>query len=129
MVEPKDSFTSGLFAEIAVTVPPDGFRPGCFLAVGLEGEHGAEGAYAVLDTGNGIIAAFDRAPGYLSNVWECVSRKADRYYTYYFALTPALCGKPLTVRILGLDDTRRDYGVSVHLCDAKLPAEGPVFEL
>ncbi|MBR5367424.1 MAG: hypothetical protein IK132_14360 [Clostridia bacterium] len=115
--------------EIAVTVSPDDFRPGCFLAVGLEGEHGVEGAYAVLDTGNGLLAAFDRAPGYLSNVWECVSRKVDRYYTYYFALTPELCGKPLTVRILGLDDARRDYGVSVHLCDAKNPSEGPEFTI
>ena len=115
--------------ELAVTVDPADFRPGCYLAVGLEGEHGAECAYAVLDTGDDLLAAYDRAPGYLSNVWECTSRKVSHHYTYFFALSPALCGKPLMVRVLGLDDGRKDYGVSVHLCDAKNPSEGPVFSI
>ncbi|MCR4907020.1 MAG: hypothetical protein K6A33_13200 [Clostridiales bacterium] len=115
--------------EMTVTVPSEDIRPGCYLAVGLEGEHGTEGAYAILDTGDGLLAAYDRAPGYLSNIWECRARAVSHHYTYYFAITPELGGKPLTVRILGLDDAHRDYAVSVHLCDAKRPAEGPVFTL
>ena len=115
--------------ELKLTIPAEDYREGCYLAVGLEGEHGVEGAYAVLDDNGAILGAYDRAPGYKSNAWECPVRGVSHHYTYYFAVTPALCGHELTVRVLGLDDTKKDYAVSAHLCDGNLPIEGVVVRL
>ncbi len=82
---------------------------GGYLCVGLNGRHGAEGAYAALRTAAGrLIGAPDRATSYPSNPWEFPNTKRERNYTYYFPLTPELIGQELEVVVLGVagcDDT------------------------
>ena len=110
--------------EMTVRVDPADWREGCYLAIGLEGDHGCEGAYAILDTDGEYIGAFDRAPGYQSNIWEAQVHSVGEYYTYYFKVTPEMCGRDLTVRVLGIDDEQKDYAVTAHLCDENRELEG-----
>ncbi|MBQ4064598.1 MAG: hypothetical protein IJD10_00710 [Clostridia bacterium] len=115
--------------ELSVSVKPEDYRRGCYLAVCLEGQHSAEGAYAVLELDGQYQGAPDRAPGYVTNPWEFISAYAqncDHHYTYYFPISPAMCGKDMTVRILGLDCDQRDYGVRVYLCDGNVELDGVI---
>lgn len=118
--------------ETTVTVLPEEWRAGCYLSVGLEGSHGQEGAYVVLGVDGTIIGAPDRAPSYAANPWENFAQAAyhqTHHYTYYFPIRREWCGKPLTVRVLGLDAAHKDYGVSVYLCDTNTPTDGVVLDL
>ena len=113
---------------LSAAVAPELWKDGCYLAIGLEGTHGAEGAYAVLETEDGqILGCPDRAVGYNSNVWECranCTMGTDNHYTYYFPMPRELCGKAFKIHVLGLDNEKKDYGVSVHLCDDKTAIKG-----
>ncbi len=118
--------------ELTVSVKQEDHRRGCYLAVCLEGLHGAEGAYAVLELDGHYQGAPDRAPGYVANPWEFISAYAqncDHHYTYYFPVTPEMCGKDMTVRILGLDSEHKDYGVRVYLCDGNVELDGILLDL
>ncbi|MBQ7827972.1 MAG: hypothetical protein IJ386_06880, partial [Clostridia bacterium] len=118
--------------ELSVTVAPEDFRDGCYLAVGLEGEHGKEGAYAVLECDGKLIGCEERAPSFGSNIWECwvhFARDMAQNHTFFFDVTPDMIGKDITVRVLGVDADHKDYGVSVHLCDKNTELEGFVAEI
>ncbi|MBR5519491.1 MAG: hypothetical protein IKU55_02115, partial [Clostridia bacterium] len=118
--------------ELKVAVDAADWREGCYLSVGLEGTHGVEGAYALLEVDGKLIAAPDRAPGYNSNIWEYPMshlKRTDHHYTYYFPVDRAWCGRELTVRVLGVDDAKTDFGLSVYLCDKNAELDGVVVEL
>ncbi len=118
--------------ELPVEVTAEDWREGCYLAIGLEGDHGVEGAYAVLEIDGKIVAAPDRAPGYNSNIWECPMshlKRTGHHYTYYFPLEKDWCGKPITARVLGVDAAKKAYGLSAYLCDKNGELDGVVAEL
>ncbi len=103
-----------------------------YLSVGLEGTHGAEGAFAILELEGEYIAAPDRSPGYGTNPWECyahMSDEQDHHYTYYFPLQRCMLEKNITVRIIGTDETNKDYSVRVFLCHNNSEPEGIVAEI
>ncbi len=113
--------------ELTVTVPHELWKKGCYLSVCLDGKHGREGAYAVIETDGRYITAPDRAPSYMANGWECppfISYKRDHHYTYYFPVTEDLCGKPLTVSVMGIYKEFSDYPVKVYLCDENAELDG-----
>ena len=118
--------------EVSVRVEESDFRDGCYLAVGLEGEHGHEGAYVVLECDGKFIGCPERAPSFGSNIWECwvhFAREMPKNHTFYFDVTPEMAGKDITVRVLGVDGEHRDYGVSVHLCDKNRELDGFIAEI
>lgn len=118
--------------EVKLTLSPEEIRLDSYLSVCLEGIHGREAAYAVLEADGKYFGAPDRAPGYQTNAWECHARRSlaqDHHYTYYFPVGKELCGKELTVRIIGLDDALSDYGVRVFLCDGNGDGEGLVLSV
>lgn len=113
---------------LSVSVAPESWRHGCYLSIGLEGTHGAEGAYAVIESADGeFLGCPDRAAGYNSNIWECradFSYFTDHHYTYYFPVPREMCGKEFKIHILGLDEENKKYGVNVYLCDDKTEVTG-----
>lgn len=118
--------------EYQIRVNSADYRDGCYIAVGFEGEHGVEGAYAILDIDGKYYSAYDRARSYQANVWECYvagSRAQKDYYTYYFKVTPDMCDRDITVRALGLDEEHKNYGISAHLCDENGCLDGVVKKL
>ena len=113
--------------EFKINIAPEDYKKSAYLSVCLDGEHGVESAYAVLECDGKIYTAPDRNPSYLANVWEFVVRKAmvqEHDYTYYFPVCEELCGREVTVRILGLDERYTDYTVTAYLCDANVELEG-----
>jgi hypothetical protein len=79
---------------------------GSYLAIGIEGVHGVEGAYAALRVGQGYAGAPRRAPSFPSNTWECPVRPTDRNTTYFIPLTSDMIGQPLQAVVLLLGDKR-----------------------
>lgn len=117
--------------EMKITIPREDFREGCYITVGLEGEHGSEGAYAILECEGDYFGAFERSPSYNAIPWEIISYTvaADHHYSYYFAVTPEMCEKELTVRVLGFDAEKKDYAVTAYLCDKNAELDGIVLAL
>ena len=118
--------------EMKIRVNSEDWREGCYVAVGLEGSHGLENAYAILDIDGKYYGAYDRARSYQSNVWECIAsgaRNQSENYTYFFKITPDMCDRDITVRALGCDEERMNYGLSAHLCDENKCLEGVVTKI
>ncbi len=118
--------------ELSAVVTKEDFREGCYISVCLEGVHGREGAYAVLECDGEYFGAVDRAPGYGTNAWECYATRsfeADSNYTYYFPIDKAMTDKELTVRVLGVDGGHKDYGVRIFLCDGNFEPFGIVLDI
>lgn len=73
------------------------------LTVAVEGEHGTEGVYCVLET-EGKTAGFpERAPEYKANQWEHSVCNSDSNNTFYYPLPEGLEGKKVTVRAVFSD--------------------------
>ncbi|MBR3956163.1 MAG: hypothetical protein IKJ63_11910 [Clostridia bacterium] len=118
--------------ELQIKVPASDWKDGCYISVALDGKHGIEGAYALLETNGAIHTAPDRAPSYQANGWECPPFRSvhqDHHYTYYFPIAKEMCDKDLTVRILGMDKEKSDYPVQVYLCDENRELDGIVLSL
>ena len=78
-----------------VTVPEN--RPGAFLAVAIEGEHGDEGVYCCACMDGNYIAPIKRAPDFKANMWEHQVTDAPANNTYYIPLPADAAGKQVTV--------------------------------
>ena len=108
------------------------YTEGCYLAVGLEGYHGAEGAYAVIECDKKIYGAPDRSPSYKTNAWEYITAAGsavDHHYTFYFPITKDMCDKNIKVTVLGMNNDLTDYGIRCFLCQANNEPEGIVVDL
>ncbi len=115
--------------ELNINVPDSMWSDGVYLSVCLEGTHGAEGAFAVLDIDGKYYTAPDRAPGYSANPWECYaywSHCQDHHYTYYIPVARDMCNKDMTVRVLGTEADKKDYNVRVFLCHKNSCPDGVV---
>ena len=101
-------------------------REGSYLAVSVHGEHGVEGAYAVVEI-NGIPeGAPDRAPSYPCVAWECSVCSSDEGYCYYFPVTERMKGRRVTVKVLECSKKATECSLSVHLCEPNDRREGVV---
>ncbi len=100
----------------AATVILPEVKDGDYVAVALNGVHGEEGAYCIAEADGQLMGFPDRAPAYLSNVWEFVVRRCDRNYTYYLPLKASMSGKEITVRALLCDESHTDLDCDVWLC-------------
>ena len=102
--------------KVTVKVNRRDWVPGSYLSVALEGEHGVEGAYAAVTAGESAFGAPDRAPSYLSNVWESRVVFMDHHYTYYIPVTEEMLDRALDVWVLQVDPAHTDYKADVYLC-------------
>jgi len=102
------------------------WRPDSYLAVAMEGVHGVEGAYVCLEAEGRLIGSPDRAPSYLSNVWEYRVARTDRNTTCYLPLPAELVGKELTVWVLMLDGEHTDFTAELYLCPPNSEPEGKI---
>ncbi|HZH36847.1 MAG TPA: hypothetical protein VEX65_06210, partial [Flavisolibacter sp.] len=72
-----------------------------YLALAVNGRHGAEGVYAALKIDGKIYGFPDRSVSYPSNAWEVPVKVGDSNYTFYFPLTAEMKDKQLEVFLLG----------------------------
>lgn len=110
-----------------VTVKAEDWRKGCYLAVGFDGEHGREGAYAVAEIDGKLCSFPSRAPSYNANVWECdayFAMHAAKGYTYYLPIEEDMIGKEIKLHALFINEDKCDMDVVVYLCDANNEKDG-----
>ncbi len=94
---------------------PGELLPGSKLCAALEGRHGIEGAWALLESGGNVRGATDRAPSFPSNNWEHVTVRSDHHYTFYFPLDGADPSETLTVMVLGTEEGVEDLPIDLYL--------------
>ena len=98
-----------------VTVPE--YRPGSYLAVGINGDHGAEGVYCAAEL-DGVLSGFpDRAPSYKANVWEHRVCDEPLNNTFYFPLPDGAAGKTVRLYAMFSTDAGKDCVCKAYLCD------------
>lgn len=86
------------------------------LAAAVEGIHGAESVYLVLETENGFSGFTERAPEYKANQWEHAVVDSDKNNTFFFPLPEGLEGK--TVKVHAVFSDRNKAGnckVNIYL--------------
>lgn len=113
--------------QLTVRVSAEDTKRGVFIAVALDGKHGVEGAVPVAKCGKKLYSFPDRACSYPSNAWECGSREADDFYTFYLPVTEEMADRDITVTVLKLNG--RDYPVKLWLCDENREPDGVVKKL
>ena len=98
-----------------ITVPD--FREGGFLALAVNGRHGAERVYACLDCGGELSGFPRRAPDYRANVWEHIVCTEEWNNTFYFTLPDTMKGRTVTVYAVFSGGSPEDTDCKVWLCD------------
>jgi regulation of enolase protein 1 (concanavalin A-like superfamily) len=78
---------------------------GSYFCVGLEGTHGAEGAYAAARINGVPVGATDRATSFMTGMWETGPEQSSSNYTYYIPVKPSDAGKTVDLVVLGLSGT------------------------
>ena len=112
-----------------VYVHKEDIVPGAYLSVCIEGEHNPEGAYGVIEIDGKEYGCPDRASAYPAMCWECGVREADRGYTYYMPVTPAMAEKEINVFVLEFTEEAKSCELSARLCFPRDGEECPEIEL
>ena len=112
-----------------INIPAAHWRPGSYLAIGLNGKHGTEGAFATVEIDGKLVGAPSRAPSYQSNVWECLVRRADQFYTYFIPVTEDMPGQELVVHVMHLDSKNADVTADIYLCEPNDEKQGEIVAL
>ena len=92
-------------------------KPGSYLAVAIEGVHGAEGVYCASEISGQNIGFPRRAPDYKANVWEHRVMDGDRNNTFFMPLPEGSEGKTVTIKALFADKKCADITCNVWLCE------------
>jgi len=104
-----------LVKSAAFTVPAH--REGAYLALAVNGDHGAEGVYCTAEL-DGELRGFEgRAPSYKANVWEHLVCNEPLNNTFYFRLPPGSAGKTVRLYASFSTDKGGDCVCKSYLCD------------
>ena len=108
--KPAKLVKSGVF-----TIPPH--RPGAYIALGINGDHGAEGVYCAAELDGKLCGFPCRAPSYKSNVWEHRVCSEPLNNTFYLPLPPDAAGKRIRLYAIFSTDAGDDCVCKAYLCD------------
>ena len=91
--------------------------PGSYLCIGLNGEHGRDGAWVAARLNGKPIGCPDRAASFDCNVWESDYGLRGRTgnYTYYLPLTPKMLKGRLEIVALTLSGGQNTYKPEVWI--------------
>jgi len=108
--------------KVTVRVPEDA-PIGSYLAAGIDGIHGEEGAYCGAACEGKPVGFTDRAVCYPVNIWEHRVHASEEGYTYYLTVDHTIRGKE--VEITFLLENEGEVLCRVWLCDStdKKPVE------
>lgn len=108
--------------KVTVRVPEDA-PIGSYLAAGIDGIHGEEGAYCGAACEGKPVGFTDRAVCYPVNIWEHRVHASEEGYTYYLTVDDTIRGKD--VEITFLLENEGEVLCRVWLCDStdKKPVE------
>lgn len=110
---------------VKVHVPHDA-ADGSYLAVGIDGEHGKEGAYCGAMVEGLPVGFSERAVSYPVNFWSHLVRNSKSGYTYYLPVTNTVRGKDMEIFVLL--ETENDISSKAWLCDSPLNSPAVIIE-
>jgi hypothetical protein len=105
---------------------PGTIRPGSYIALAIEGEHGAEGVYAAAEFRGKPLGFPDRASSFPVNQWEYVVRANSGYYTYYLPLTADMQAGDLKVYALFTWTNQPGIPCNLYYCESDSSREGGI---
>ncbi|MDR1369712.1 MAG: hypothetical protein LBJ72_06260 [Dysgonamonadaceae bacterium] len=97
-------------------------KAGC-IAVAINGEHGVEGAYAMLKVDGQYVGSPSRSVSYPANPWENGTARTASNYTYFFPLTENMKDKKIEAFVLGYDGGKLDLKPEIWLSAYPAPYE------
>ena len=112
---PYSKDRAGVCKEAVFTVPKH--RPGSYLAVAIEGAHGAEGVYCGAEIDGENIGFSRRAPAYKANIWEHRVLEKDKNNTFFMTLPENSEEKSIRIWALFADPSGKDIPCVVWLCE------------
>ena len=115
MMAPYEKRPSKFVKKLTVTLPA--YRSGSYLAIAIEGEHGAEGAYCVAEADGRFFGADRRSSSYCVNNWEHRVLSIGKNYTYFITLPDGLGGKEVTLTVLSNGTMDPGTVCNAYLCD------------
>ncbi len=126
ILESKNAFANNMQAhyrhkKIAVekwqefTVPE--YRSGSSIAVAVEGTHGQECVYCVMEIDGKLCGFPKRAPDYKANQWEHSVCGSDKNNTFFFELPDGMTGKSVKIHALFSDRRRSNVTCNVYICE------------
>jgi hypothetical protein len=93
----KKNFTRAKKVTVHV---PENAPDGSYLAAGIDGIHGIEGAYCGAVCDGKPVGFTDRAVSYPVNIWEHKVHDSDEGYTYYLTVDDTIRGKDVEITFL-----------------------------
>jgi len=96
---------------------------GSYLCLAINGEHGAEEAYASAKIDGKLIGFPDRALAYPSNSWEYYSSNRSGNYTYYLPLSEDMVNKPFEVYTLAYNADKLNIKPELYITSNPAPYE------
>lgn len=125
---PRDGYrASNLFAPYFMlpchifhtgTVHIDRYPEGAKICVALEGRHGVDAAYALIETPDGkYIGAPDKAPSFPANQFEHFIARTQANNTFYFPIKPEYEGMDIKVHVMGMRNGFGLFKASVYVAE------------
>lgn len=93
------------------------YKNGSKIAVAVEGVHGDEGVYCVLEIDGKLSGFPKRAPDYKANQWEHCVCSSDKNNTFFYELPDGMQGKSIKIHAVFSDRRKTDVLCNVYICD------------
>ncbi len=113
-------------AKIVTVHVSEDAEEGTYLACGIEGKHGVDGAYCGAFCDGVPVGFDDRAVSFPVNFWSHLVQDSENGYTYYMTVTDAIRGKDVAITVLL--ETEEDLPCKVWLCDGTDKTPAAIFE-
>jgi len=92
------------------------YSEGDFIAVAVNGVHGAERAYCTAEIDGKYYGFENRASAYKANIWEHRVCNEDRNNTFFFTLPKSMSGKEMNIFVSLSDKEHLDVNCRVYIC-------------
>lgn len=92
------------------------YRKDSYLAVAVEGVHGEECVYCVMEVEGSFYGFPRRAPDYRANQWEHVVCSSDKNNTFFIDLPDEMKGKKIKVHAVFTDRRKCDVTCNIYIC-------------
>lgn len=98
-----------------ITLPE--YKEGSRIAVGVNGFHGIEGVYCVMEIDGVLYGSDKRSSAYIVNNWEHRALQIESANTFFFTLPAGFEGKKVKLSAMFnyIDD--KDISIDAYLCD------------
>ena len=93
------------------------YKSGSYIAVAVEGIHGAECVYCCAEINGSLVGFPRRAPDYKANVWEHIVCNEEKNNTFFLPLSENIDGEKIKIFVSLSDRNKSEVECNVYLCE------------